>query len=765
MGPYRPERLLGEGGMGRVLLARRVDEPDAPAVALKVVHRHLARDAAFRTRFRHEVAAARAVDSRFVVPMVDADTDAADPWLATAYVPGPSLAQAIAATGPLSEERLGELALALASALADIHAAGLVHRDLKPSNVLIHPDAGPLVIDLGIARAADATRLTVTGMVIGTPGYMAPEQFTTGASAPTVDVFALGAVLAFAATGRRPFGEGSAHRIGYRTITDEPDLTDCPESWLPLIGACLTKDPAVRPTVPAVLAALAGGPAPHLPATPAPAAPPPAAPSRFTRRRRVALAAGLALVLVGGVSAVALRGGDETAGAHGSPSGSPPAPVPSGPPPLPQPTSAMGPVAAASDWSRAWQDLYRYDRNAEAEWKRRSEWGRAYAMEVWLTGDILVRVGNDEVRGLAPSSGKVLWTLKPPAPGMVPCRASHTVSDGVGVVVFGSRDEPEDRPGHCDRVVAVDIATGSVRWERRRPGDAPDSPGGPRSEEIGVTADRVVAKSGDLLTAWRLRDGEQVWQYDGSAENCALDAIAVGQSTVAAALTCPKPPGRSRRPRPTVVRSLNAADGSLRWSGSTPGDAPIEQLETAEPVSVSVFPPPKGLDDLGPMLVFDDNGRPGPLLRATQDFGPLGAWPRNREQISPRVFGWKDTVVTTTDRGESGNRAREVVAVDARTGRIRWHVPVRPGYIPLVAGFDDDGVLVLEWGPAPALVRLSADAGRARSAGTLSGGAYDDYLDLRGLRASGGYLAVFTNDDTMLFVGVVMLKAAGGGPS
>ncbi|MFC7634761.1 serine/threonine-protein kinase [Streptomyces thermogriseus] len=268
VGPYVLERLLGEGGMGEVHLARRADSPGGPPVALKVLRARLARDPGFLARFRREVAAARKVDSPFVVPLVDADTETAEPWLATAFVPGPTLADVIRSSGPLTEDRLREIGRALAGALEDIHAAGLVHRDLKPSNVLLHPDKGAQVIDLGIARALDGTRLTATGLVVGSAGYMAPEQLTGEGGSPASDVFALGAVLAYAATGRHPFGGGPAHRVGHRTLTEEADLDGVPDALLPLLASCLVKDPAQRPAPRRIRDVLAGSPGSRSPDPP-----------------------------------------------------------------------------------------------------------------------------------------------------------------------------------------------------------------------------------------------------------------------------------------------------------------------------------------------------------------------------------------------------------------------------------------------------------------------------------------------------------------
>jgi len=199
LGPYVLLGRLGSGGMGRVYLGRSRGQR---LVAIKMIHAAYAGDPAFRSRFRREVTAARTVGGFWTASVVDADPDAPTPWLATEYVPGPSLAAVIAANGPLPEESVWVLAAGLAEALAAIHAAGLVHRDLKPSNVLLATD-GPRVIDFGISLAAEATSLTAVGSAIGTPGFLSPEQANGGEVGPASDVFSLGAVLAYTATGDR----------------------------------------------------------------------------------------------------------------------------------------------------------------------------------------------------------------------------------------------------------------------------------------------------------------------------------------------------------------------------------------------------------------------------------------------------------------------------------------------------------------------------------------------------------------------------------
>ncbi|MEU3151137.1 protein kinase domain-containing protein, partial [Streptomyces griseus] len=248
---YRLVALLGEGGMGRVHLARTAS---GRLVAVKTVHDHLAADPQFRERFRRETLAARAVAGPFTAAVLDADPDAVRPWLATEFCAGPTLTETAGALGPLDAGPLAGLGAALAEALASIHRAGLVHRDLKPSNVIL-TRGGPKVLDFGIARRAADETLTDTGEVIGSPGFIAPELLTADEEpSPAADVFALAALLARMATGRAPFGSGPAHQVLYRTVRGEADLDGAPtDEWCAFLASCLTGDPAERPTVAEVL--------------------------------------------------------------------------------------------------------------------------------------------------------------------------------------------------------------------------------------------------------------------------------------------------------------------------------------------------------------------------------------------------------------------------------------------------------------------------------------------------------------------------------
>jgi serine/threonine protein kinase len=254
IGPYRVVGRLGSGGMGHVFLGR---SPGGRLLAIKVVRPELAGDLEFRTRFRREVAAAASVSGLFTAPVVDADTEAPVPWLATAYIAGSSLADTVAGHGPLPAASLLALAAGLAEGLLAIHSAGLVHRDLKPSNVLMADD-GPRVIDFGISRAMEASAVTSTGIVVGSPGFMSPEQAEGHEVGPPSDVFSLGAVLAFAATGEGPFGNGSSAALIYRLVHNPPDLTRVPGEARALIEHCLDKDPGRRPSPRDLLAGLGG---------------------------------------------------------------------------------------------------------------------------------------------------------------------------------------------------------------------------------------------------------------------------------------------------------------------------------------------------------------------------------------------------------------------------------------------------------------------------------------------------------------------------
>ncbi|MGA5147003.1 protein kinase domain-containing protein [Streptomyces griseoincarnatus] len=254
VGPYRLLGRIGSGGMGRVYLGRSAG---GRTVAVKIVHPHFALDEEFRARFRREVDAARRVGGAWTAPVLDADPDARVPWVATAYAAGPSLTAAVTELGALPEHTVRTLGAGLAEALAAVHGLGLVHRDVKPSNVLLTLD-GPLLIDFGIARAVGGTSrtksgestasLTSTGVSIGSPGYMSPEQILGKGVTGAADVFSLGAVLAYAATGAPPFPGDSSAALLYRVVHEPPELDGLTGDLREVTEACLDKDPSARPS-------------------------------------------------------------------------------------------------------------------------------------------------------------------------------------------------------------------------------------------------------------------------------------------------------------------------------------------------------------------------------------------------------------------------------------------------------------------------------------------------------------------------------------
>ncbi|MFF9776927.1 protein kinase [Streptomyces sp. NPDC013978] len=261
VGPYRLLGRLGSGGMGRVYLGRSAG---GRTVAVKVVHPHFALDEEFRARFRREVDAARRVGGAWTAPVLDADPEASVPWVATGYAAGPSLAAAVTDGGPLPPHSVRVLGAGLAEALAAVHALDLVHRDVKPSNVLLTVD-GPLLIDFGIARATDGTAsLTSTGVSIGSPGYMSPEQILGKGITGAADVFSLGAVLAYAATGESPFPGDSSAALLYKVVHEEPRLDGLEGDLRALVEACLSKDPSARPAPDEIARTLAPRGAAHL---------------------------------------------------------------------------------------------------------------------------------------------------------------------------------------------------------------------------------------------------------------------------------------------------------------------------------------------------------------------------------------------------------------------------------------------------------------------------------------------------------------------
>jgi serine/threonine protein kinase/outer membrane protein assembly factor BamB len=422
-GHYRLESCLGSGGMGVVHLARSTS---GMKLAVKVVHRQFAKDPEFRGRFRQEVAAARRVSGAFTASVVDADPEAERPWMATLFIPGPTLSEQVKRNGPMEPSQLRRLMAGLAEALRDIHRVGVVHRDLKPSNVLLAED-GPKVIDFGISRPKDSELRTETGKLIGTPPFMAPEQFRRPREVgPAADVFALGSVMVHAATGRGPFDSDSPYVVAYQVVHDEPDLTDVPENLAPLVLRCLAKEPGERPTPDELMRELRSVAASYDTQTFIPEQrtdeeprPEPRSEERRRRRRpskRAALgtsALGLAAVLA--LASVQFFGGETATPTSGTPR-----------------TTA----AAFSGWSAT---------PASTRGTPRCSYGagRLFCAQTGL------------VFALDPSDGRLVWR--------------HSVADTrrtVTPVLAGGLVQPSPSLGQDRRLEALDPATGKARWQR-----------------------------------------------------------------------------------------------------------------------------------------------------------------------------------------------------------------------------------------------------------------------------------------------------------
>ncbi|MFF8844713.1 PQQ-binding-like beta-propeller repeat protein [Streptomyces sp. NPDC015127] len=524
-GQYRLEACLGNGGMGVVHLATSAS---GLRLAVKVIHAEHASDAEFRARFRQEVAAARRVSGAFTAPVVDADPEAERPWMATLFIDGPTLADRVKRNGPLDAPELRRFGAGLAEALRDIHRAGVVHRDLKPSNVLLAPD-GPKVIDFGISRPADSDLRTETGKLIGTPPFMAPEQFQRPREVgPEADVFALGAVLVHAATGRGPFDSDSPYIVAYQVVHNEPDLAGVPEDLVPLLRRCLAKDPRERPTPYELMVALrASSPSSacdtqaYIPAQrgPDPSERRPraaeesaeAAPAAGERRRGrasrwTAVAAGLAALATGAVVAVAATSGGDPGAAREAPraeqtfrpwsvalhhgDGEMRTPVCTGAGQglfCTAPgagTARLDPADGSTDWSAGATG----PRTAAAQ----DEAGREPVLAAGLLH--VVTAGHDRYEALDPATGTVRWDLDISAYATV-----HTLGDVVLLVTDGGQ------------VRAVEAATGADRWRGPLGGPgtqwARDADGDGPAFAATVSADGTTTRVGAIDPA----SGRQLW--------------------------------------------------------------------------------------------------------------------------------------------------------------------------------------------------------------------------------------------------------------
>ncbi len=522
-------------------------------VAVKVVHGQFAKDPEFRGRFRQEVAAARRVSGAFTASVVDADPEAERPWMATLFIPGPTLSDHVKRNGPMEAAQLRRLMAGLAEALRDIHRVGVVHRDLKPSNVLLAED-GPKVIDFGISRPKDSELRTETGKLIGTPPFMAPEQFRRPREVgPAADIFALGSVMVHAATGRGPFDSDSPYVVAYQVVHDEPDLTDVPPNLAPLVLRCLAKEPEDRPTPDELMRELRSVAASYDTQTFIPAqragersvpepvgkAEQPQPPSRRSRVRRAALAAGALLVVGGVLGSVELLGGERAASRSSSPGTAAsvvraweakPLSGDGGPPQCSlgsgrllcaqrglvfalnpshgtllwrrevAETTTSGPPALAGGLVQPLTDgrgrLEAFDPVlGTTRWQRTVPASNSMR----LAGGTLLFTGADgRVTGVNGSSGETRWRRK--LPGLSQPYFSSFPGDPLAYATRASG-------GSSTVVTAVDPGTGAVRWEKRLKGDL--QPIGARDGSVFFLSDDAAGTTKAVVRYTRRSDSSR----------------------------------------------------------------------------------------------------------------------------------------------------------------------------------------------------------------------------------------------------------------
>ncbi|MFB6958209.1 serine/threonine-protein kinase [Streptomyces sp. NPDC056309] len=511
IGGYPLEARLGSGGMGTVFLART---SSGRAVAIKLIHQQFAGDDEFRIRFRQEVAAARRVSGAFTAAVVDAAPEAEQPWMATTYIEGHTLAERIATKGPLNGAELRRLAIGLAEALRDIHRVGVVHRDLKPSNVVLSPE-GPRVIDFGISRAVDQQTLTMTGRVIGTPPFMSPEQLQAPrAVGPRSDVFSLGTLLVYSATGRGPFDADSPYMTAYQVVHEEPSLGAMPVALRAVVESCLDKEPERRPSADELLVLLRDLPADlggtdangvgagctrdvitqhHFAtrANPAPTAPTtaPAGPDtgstgtligRSLRRRwRPVLAAAVAVAAIGGGVAALKAGG--IGGNSGGDKG-----------------NSVAPGAALPDGFEPWRKTVQGGREDTPD-----------ELRCVARGDALFCGGGGVVATrIRALDGSQVWTAKSPG---VPVQGMHLVGATDDTVLgyrFAAQDAPQDPRSE---VVAIDANNGRELWSV--PSGAQSTAVTGRTQDAIVVGSAVVTvdASNSTFEARDAHSGEVTW--------------------------------------------------------------------------------------------------------------------------------------------------------------------------------------------------------------------------------------------------------------
>jgi outer membrane protein assembly factor BamB len=636
-GQYHLESCLGSGGMGVVHLARSTS---GMKLAVKVVHANYARNPEFRGRFRQEVAAARRVSGAFTAPVVDADPEAERPWMATLFIPGPTLSDHVKRNGPMAPALLRRLMAGLAEALRDIHRAGVVHRDLKPSNVLLAED-GPKVIDFGISRPKDSELRTETGKLIGTPPFMAPEQFRRPREVgPAADIFALGSVMVHAATGRGPFDSDSPYIVAYQVVHDEPDLTGVPEDLAPLVLRCLAKEPEDRPTPDELMRELRSVAAsydtqPFIPAqrTPDEPAPQPrdvAPRPRPARRlaRRTAVAAGVLGLVAGGLLAtvqVLDTGSGTSKGA--APRTTTAAfsewavrPAGEG---VPQCSHGAGKLLCARPGV-----VYALDPSDGTLLWRRPVADMARSAPPAVSGGLVQPMTDHgrRLQALDPATGRPRWQRDVPPYSGVRAVGGMLLLTGTDGVVRG-----------------VDGASGATRWSRRMPG---------------IAAPYFLAFDGDPL----------VYATSTSDDGSATNVVAVDPESGAV---------RLRKRLPGLLTPVGSEGGSLvLLAAQGPYDQVTAVVRYSPESGTSVrVPLPVRLDDVHATVRGDvvHLMASGGSLQAVDLAARKVLW-HLETSVSRGSAPVADTAHVYVTAGDG-----RLLAVDARTGRIVGQTPPRLG--------------------------------------------------------------------------------------
>ncbi|MET9922910.1 serine/threonine-protein kinase [Streptomyces sp. NPDC006435] len=657
IGGYPLEARLGSGGMGTVFLART---SSGRPVAIKLIHQQFAGDDEFRIRFRQEVAAARRVSGAFTAAVVDADPEAEQPWMATAYIEGHTLTQHIAMKGPLDGAELRRLAIGLAEALRDIHRVGVVHRDLKPSNVVLSPE-GPRVIDFGISRAADQETLTMTGRVIGTPPFMSPEQLQAPRGVgPRSDVFSLGTLLVYSGTGHGPFDADSPYLTAYQVLHEEPSLDAVPVALRAVVELCLDKEPDKRPSADELLVLLRdlpidlggtdeGGadagrtrdvatepdfaarttPAPTVPVV-APAAPETGSTGTGTtdtsagrrpgRRWRPVLAAAVAVAAIGGGVAVLKVTGPGGSGGNGGEGGE----------------SVATPGAALPAGFEPWNTVVQGGRPEIPD-----------ELRCVARGDALFCGGGSVVATrIKAADGSSEWTVKSPG---VPVRGMHLVGATDDTVLgyrFAAENFPQDPPSE---VVAIDAASGRELWS---------APSGAQSQAVtGRTRDALVLGSAVVtvdafnshLESRDAHSGEITWRTPFPADTqCA-----------------PVPAG----PRLLAMCASNAEVQAGEVSHSTLYLVDRASGKLGRPIAIDGFAAPMGVADGG--LVLLQVHMEGAALTGYD--GVVRVDPASRKVTYSRLAKtYEGTPGMVNGTLYMSGQTGLVTALDPATGREKW---------------------------------------------------------------------------------------------